>query len=201
VFKIFQVSIENFEFWLSQTVDFLFSLSTPFFSLLSLSFADSPPLRAQAFRHAAHAPAAALSRCLPPCSMPGLECSPARSPLTPSCLARVRTRPATRCRPPARRPRHQSRRAITAPPPGRVTTPPFPLPARHCLPSYARTHAVDLGGARNAPAAAPRRRRRDKRAQPAPCLHPAPLPCRAPPSLNALPRRRSSIPAPLPSLS
>ena len=42
MFKIFRVSIENFEVWLSQTVDFLFSLSTPFFSLLSLSLADSP---------------------------------------------------------------------------------------------------------------------------------------------------------------
>ena len=119
MFKIFQVSIENFEFWLSQTVDFLFSLSTPFFSLLSLSFADSPPLRAQAFRHAAHAPAAALSRCLPPCSMPGLECSPARSPLTP-LLPRSSAHAPGHALPPARRPRHQSRRAITAPPPGRV---------------------------------------------------------------------------------
>ena len=184
MFKIFRVSIQNFEFGLSQSWT-LISLSTPFFSLLSLSFADSPPLRAQAFRHAAHAPAATLSRCLPPCSMPGLECSPARSPLTP-LLPRSSAHAPGHALPPARRPRHQSRRAITAPPPGRVTTPPFPLPARHCLPSYARTHAVDLGGARNAPAAAPRRRRRDKRAQPAPCLHPAPLPCRAPPLSKCL---------------
>ena len=136
MFKIFQVSIENFEFWLSQTVDFLFSLSTPFFSLLSLSFADSPPLRAQAFRHAAHAPAAALSRCLPPCSMPGLECSPARSPLTP-LLPRSSAHAPGHALPPARRPRHQSRRAITAPSPGHATL----LPSQSLTPRRARVLA------------------------------------------------------------
>ena len=89
MFKIFRVSIENFEFWLSQTVDFLFSLSTPFFSLFSLSLADSPPLRAQAFRHAARAPAAALSRCLPPLAARLPPCCRLAAPSPPP---QVRTR-------------------------------------------------------------------------------------------------------------
>ena len=61
MFKIFRVSFENLEFGLSQTVDLGFSLSTPFFSLLSLSLA-APPLsaRAQALERAARALAVPL---------------------------------------------------------------------------------------------------------------------------------------------
>ena len=191
MFKIFQVSIENFEFWLSQTVDFLFSLSTPFFSLLSLSFADSPPLRAQAFRHAAHAPAAALSRYLPPCSMPGLECSPARSPLTP-LLPRSSAHAPGHALPPAR------------------TTPSPPEPPRHYCPAARPCHDASLPSSRTPLTSGARGMRllplRDAAvATSEPSRHraftPRPSPAELPPSLNALPRRRSSIPAPLPSLS
>ena len=52
--------------------------------------------------------------------------------------ARVRTRlDAARCRPPARHPRHQSRRAITAPSPGHATL----LPSQSLTPRRARVLA------------------------------------------------------------
>ena len=165
--------MENFEKNASQNIDSLF--------LSPLSLSPFPPPCARAAGHSSTRLAAPLHRCA--------RCLAAAALLLAELAI---TAPLER----ARRPPWHPLAIIAAPAaapllprrPAMPPTPPFPLPARHCLPSYARTHAVDLGGARNAPAAAPRRRRRDKRAQPAPCLHPAPLPCRAPPLSKCLAR-------------
>ena len=170
------------------------SLSTPFFSLLSLSLADSP-LPACAAEHAPLPPARrAAAR---PCSLPG--CRPAAASLRhhhPPSSAHAHGWSSLRL--PAMARRHHrlcAPRRHYCSPPGHANTRPSPTvdPAQH---SSARLPAVPRSSA-----GAPRRRHRDKRARTAPCLHPALLPCRASPSLIALPRSRSSIPAPLPSLS
>ena len=160
---------------------------SPLLSLSSLSSSLSFPLSARGRARAAARP----------CSLPG--CRPAAASLRhhhPPSSAHAHGR--SSLRPPAMARRHHrlcAPRRHYCSPPGHANTRPSPTvdPAQH---SSARLPAVPRSSA-----GAPRRRHRDKRARTAPCLHPAPLPCRASPSLIALPRSRSSIPAPLPSLS